>query len=64
MANSIRRKSLDMIRKNMGKTLIETKKGIMANEESGAACPNCHHAGMKLIAITLPNRQVLVFRTS
>lgn len=64
MANSIRRKSLDMIRKNLGKALTENKKEIMANEESGPACPNCHHAGMKLTDIALPSRSLLVFRTS
>ncbi len=64
MANSIRRKSLAKIRESLGKIVVESKQVAMANEESGPACPNCHHGGMKLISIALPNRSLLVFRTN
>ena len=64
MANSIRRKSLEKIRESLGRIVVESKQAVMANEESGPACPNCHHSGMKLIGIALPNQSLLVFRTS
>jgi hypothetical protein len=64
MANSIRRKSLAKIRESLGKIIVESKDVVITDEESGPACPNCHHSGMKLIGITFPNRSLLVFRTS
>jgi len=65
MANSIRRKSLTIIRKSLDK-VIEKLEEVTTDQvkgETGPECPSCHHAGMVLIGILLPNRQLARFRT-
>jgi hypothetical protein len=66
MANAIRRKSLSLIRKSLAnsvkqpeETLTEKIKG-----DIGPECSRCHHVGMVLLGILLPNKQLIRFRTS
>lgn len=65
MANSIRRKSLTLIRKSLDKDVggLEEVSIPKPSDEIGPECPSCHHAGMVLIGIILPNRQLVRFRT-
>jgi hypothetical protein len=65
MANSIRRKSLILIRKSLAKA-VEKLEDVITDtikDETGPECPSCHHAGMVLIGIILPNKQLAQFRT-
>jgi hypothetical protein len=66
MANSIRRKSLTLIRKSLDKEIERLEEVITDKviDEIGPECPNCHHVGMVLIGIVLPNKQLVPFRTS
>jgi hypothetical protein len=61
MANAIRRKSLSMIRTSLGDIAKVVKSEV--EESEGPECPNCHHVGMVLMGIKLPERPVLVHRT-
>lgn len=65
MANSIRRKSLTLIRKSLDKAVEKLEEVIKpkVNDEIGPECPSCHHDGMVLIGIILPNKQLVRFRT-
>ena len=65
MANSIRRKSLTLIRKSLDKEVEKLEEFITDKviDETGPECPSCHHAGMVLIGIILPNKQLVRFRT-
>ncbi|NRD73697.1 hypothetical protein HQQ94_10685 [Shewanella sp. VB17] len=65
MANSIRRKSLTLIRKSLDKAVDKPENVITdtVKDEIGPECPSCHHAGMVLIGIILPNKQLAQFRT-
>lgn len=65
MANSIRRKSLTLIRKSLGKEVEKLEEVITdtVQDEIGPECPSCHHTGMVLIGIILPNKQLSPFRT-
>lgn len=66
MANSIRRKSLNMIRSSLGETASEISEIASKDtgEETGPECPNCHHVGMMLMGIKLPERLTKLNRTS
>jgi hypothetical protein len=65
MANSIRRKSLTLIRKSLDKETekLEDISTDTVKDEIGFECPSCHHAGMVFIGIILPNKQLAQFRT-
>ena len=65
MANSIRRKSLTIIRKSLDKDVERLEEVITdkVNDEIGPECPSCHHIGMVLMGIVLPNKQLVPFRT-
>ena len=65
MANSIRRKSLTLIRKSLDKETekLEDISTDTVKDEIGPECPSCHHAGMILIGILLPNKPLAQFRT-
>lgn len=65
MANSIRRKSLTLIRDSLGKAVREIAAviSIEENEAIGPECPHCHHIGMMLMSITLPDRRMKPYRT-
>ena len=65
MANSIRRKSLTLIRKSLNKEVEKLEEVIIPkqNDEIGPEYPSCHHACMVLIGIILPNKQLARFRT-
>ncbi|MCI2286104.1 IS91 family transposase [Colwellia sp. MSW7] len=65
MANSIRRKSLTLIRKSLDTEFEKVKKVITekVKDKIGPECPSCHHVGMVLIGIMLPNKQLVRFRT-
>jgi hypothetical protein len=56
MANSIRRKSLTLIRKSLDKAIEKLEEVITPklNDKIGPECPSCHHDGMVLIGIILP----------
>ena len=66
MASSIRRKSLTIIRKSLNKEIEKLEEIIKdeVKEEIGLECPSCHHVGMVLMGILLPNKQLVRFRTS
>ncbi|MDX2370770.1 MAG: hypothetical protein QNK36_20605 [Colwellia sp.] len=55
-----------MIRQSLGKGLNKLVEVLAENinDEIGPECPHCHHAGMMLISVTLPDRLLLPFRTS
>jgi hypothetical protein len=65
MANSIRRKSLILIRKSLDKEIEKLEDDITdrVKDEIGPECPRYHHAGMILIGILLPNKPLAQFRT-
>jgi len=65
MANSIRRKSLTLIKKSLDKAADKLENVITdkVKDEIGPECPRCHHVGMVLIGIVLPNKQLARFRT-
>ncbi|MFQ3194837.1 MAG: hypothetical protein ACI9N3_001666 [Colwellia sp.] len=65
MANSIRRKSSTVIRESLGKTDREIAPVISIEENEGIRpeCPHCHHVGMMLMSINLPDRQIKPYRT-
>lgn len=55
LANSVRRKSLAVIRESLALPAV-LDKDEMTGEEIGPVCPHCHHAGMRLINLVLPVR--------
>ena len=65
MANAIRRKSLTLIRKSLDKEVEKHDEVITdkVKDETGPECPSCHHTGMVLTGIILPNRELAQFRT-
>ena len=56
MANSIRRKSLTIIRKSLDKDVERHEEVIIpkVNDEIGPECPSCHHVGMVLMGMYCP----------
>lgn len=65
MVNSIRRKSLTLIRKSLGKEVEKLEEVITdtVQDKIGSECPSCHYTGMVLIGIILPNKQLSPFQT-
>lgn len=66
MANAIRRKSLSLIRKSLANSVKQPEETLTGKikDDIGPECPRCHHVGMVLLGILLPNKQLVRFRTS
>ncbi|NRA54877.1 MAG: IS91 family transposase [Gammaproteobacteria bacterium] len=62
LANSVRRKSLVVIRDSLALPAVIDKNEV-TSDEIGPVCPHCHHSGMKLINLVLPARLGRVKRT-